>query len=224
MSEAENLREHKWFGKLHPEEVALAREVFGETIPYERIFISDTKSKTQGITLATSPRRSRAKYLLLWSSAYKTNIAVANEHMRQTFIHELTHVWQSQHTGLTAMSYMTRSAWHQFTYGVRDIYKNGFFSGTKRMLEIIGKNFTNEWGVHRNYAYCFNSSDIGKDFRSFNVEQQALIIESWFAKHPFFVNEIQYQPGKQSKDDPRFPYVRDCIRPGDPDAVYQKLL
>jgi hypothetical protein len=216
----ENPRQHKWYGKLYPDEIELARAVFGETIPYERVFIADTETRTQGITLATSPRRTRAKYLLLWSEAYRANIALADEHMQRTFIHELVHVWQSQHTGLTAMSYMGKSVWHQFTFGVRDMYQGGLWDGTKRMFGIMGRNFTREWGRHRNRAYMFDPENIGADFRVFNVEQQALIIESWYSKQPFFVSDVQYLPGFQSEKDSRFPYIRDCLRAENPKFPY----
>lgn len=214
------IRQHRWFGRLHSEETELARRVFGETLPWDRIHISDTRTKTQGITLAAGLWRRRVRYMLLWSDAFRTNIAEADGEMRQTFIHELVHVWQSQHTGLSPLSYMFSSAWQQFAYGVRDIYRKGFFGGTRRALEIMGRDFTKAWGRHRNTAYIYDPADIGRDFREFNVEQQALIVEAWFAKDPFKVNDVLYEPGRESETDPRFPYVRDCLRAADPDARY----
>lgn len=218
---AENLRKDKWFGRLYAEEIALAKEVFGDTLPYDRIFISDSKNQTQGITLSTSPFRKRAKYLLLWSNAYERNIAEASEYMKQTFIHELVHVWQGQYSGINSMTYMRQSVWHQFSKGVQDIFKDGMKSGSKRVGEMFKNGFIGEWGVHRNQAYCFDCEEIGKDFRTFNVEQQAVMIESWFAKSPFYLNDIEYPPGMQSEDDDRFPYIRDCIRQGNPKAEYR---
>ncbi len=217
---AKNLRKDKWFGKLYDEEIALAREVFEDTLPYERIFISNTKTHTQGITLATSPNRKRSKYLLLWSNAYRTNIAEATEKMKQTFIHELAHVWQGQYSGRTSMSYMSNSMWNQISYGVRDIFKGGFGSGSKRVGEMIKKGLVQEWDHHRNKAYSFPFERIGEDFRTFNVEQQAIIIESWFMKYSFELNGIEYPAGLQSEDDARFPYVRDCIRMRNVNASY----
>ena len=216
----ENLRQGKRFGKLYPEEIKLAREVFKDTLPYERIFIANISPNVQGITVATSPFRKRANYLLLWSNAYKTNIAESNERMKQTFIHELVHVWQGQYWGFHGMSYMWQSVWHQLHKGVKDIFKNGFREGSRRLRQVLGKNFTREWGFHRNMAYCFYESEIGRDFKTFNVEQQALIIESWFAKQAFTVSETEYFPGYQFKSDPRFPYVRDCLREKNPRAEY----
>lgn len=205
---------------LYDNEIALAKEVFGDTLPYERIFISKTKTHTQGITLATSPIRKKAKYILVWSNAYSTNIAESYEQMKATFIHELVHVWQGQYSGITAMSYMRESAWQQFNHGVRDIFKDGFGSGSRRVGEMLKKGFAGEWDTHRNHAYSFPFERIGEDFRTFNVEQQALIIESWFAKDSFILNGINYPAGLQSEDDARFPYVRDCIRTGNPNAEY----
>ncbi len=217
---SKNLRKDKWFGKLHAEEIELAKEVFEDTLPYDRIFISNSKNQTQGITVSTRANRKKAKYLLLWSDAYKTNIAESTEPMKQTFIHELVHVWQGQYSGISSMSYMRQSAWHQFSYGVKDIFKDGFGSGSKRIGEMFKKGLVKEWGIHRNHAYSFELEEIGKDFKDFNVEQQALIIESWYAKKSFVLNEIEYVEGLQSEDDTRFPYVRDCIRMGNPNAQY----
>ncbi len=213
-------RKNNRFGELYAEEIALAREVFGDTLPYQRIFISNTKTHTQGITLATSPFRRNARYLLVWSNAYKTNIAESYAQMKATFIHELVHVWQGQYAGMTAMSYMRQSAWQQFNYGVRDIFKDGFGNGSNRLREMMRKGFIREWDTHRNHAYSFPFERIGEDFNKFNVEQQALIIESWFAKDSFSLNGINYPAGLQSEDDARFPYVRDCLRKGDPNAKY----
>lgn len=215
-----NARKDKWFGKLYPEEVSLAKEVFQDTLPYNRIFISDSKNQTQGITISTRANRKRASYLLLWSNAYKTNIAKASDRMKETFIHELVHVWQGQYSGSSGISYMANSTWNQFSYGVRDIFKNGFGSGSRRISEMFRKGLIKEWGVHRNQAYSFKVEEIGKDFKTFNVEQQALIIESWYAKRAFKVNEIEYKAGMESENDDRFPYVRDCIRKGNPNASY----
>lgn len=215
-----NTRKHKWFGKLHREEIELAKKVFGNTLPYQRIYISNAKTHTQGITLATSPFRRRTKYLILWSNAYNTNIAESSECMKATFIHELTHVWQGQYSGMNSMSYMTQSAWYQVRHGVRDIFKNGLGNGSKRIGEMFKLGFAKEWDTHRNYAYCFDCDEIGKDFNKFNVEQQALLVESWFAKESFTLNGIEYPAGFQSEDDNRFPYIRDCIRKGNPNASY----
>lgn len=217
---AENYRKDKWFGRLYPEEIELAKEVFEDTLPYDRIFISNSKNQTQGITVSTRANRKKAKYLLLWSDAYETNIANASDDIKQTFIHELVHVWQGQYSGRNSVSYMTQSTWHQISKGVKDIFKDGFGSGSKRVGEIFRNGIVREWGVHRNKAYSFDLEDIGKNFDYFNVEQQAVIVESWYAKSPLLLNGIEYQPGMQSEDDSRFPYVRDCIRDRNANAVY----
>lgn len=217
---ATKLRKDKWFGKLFPEEIALAREVFEDTLPYERIFISNTKTHTQGITLATSPNRKRAKYLLLWGNAHRVNIAESSEQMKQTFIHELVHVWQGQYSGKTSMSYMAKSVWHQLSHGVKDIFKDGFGFGSKRVGEMLKKGLVTEWDHHRNMAYSFPLKRIGEDFKKFNVEQQAIIVESWFAKYSFELNGIDYPPGLESVEDRRFPYIRDCIRMRNPNISY----
>jgi len=213
-------RQYKWHGALYPEEIALAREVYEDTLPYERIFFSKIKSHTQGITIATSPFRKRARYFFLWNDAYRTNVAYENQDMKDTFIHELAHVWQSQYAGISAMSFMTNSIWQQFRNGTQDVFKDGYGSGFKRVREMYKKGFQREWDYHRNMAYQFNPYDIGKDFREFNVEQQAILIQSWYTKHAFSIRGVEYQPGNASILDRRFSYIRDCIRKGNSDAAY----
>lgn len=207
------------YRELFESEIALAKEVFQDTLPYERIFIRNLKTATQGITLATRRNRKKANYILIWSDAFSTDVTSRHD-LISTFIHELVHVWQGQYAGRTSMSYMRKSAWHQFSYGVKDIFKDGFFKGLKRLFKVIGKDFNREWGRHRNTTYCFDCEKIGEDFNTFNVEQQALIIESWFSKESFRLNGIEYPAGFGSENDFRFPYVRDCIREGNPDAFY----
>lgn len=213
-----NTKNPKKYRALLETEIALAREVFEDTLPYERIFIAKLKTHTQGITLATRRKKEKANYILLWSNAFARDITT-DEKLKNTLIHELVHVWQSQY-GKTAISYMRKSAWAQFHFGVKDIFRDGFGKGTKNVFRLFGKNFGKKWGRHRNTAYCFDCEKIGEDFKNFNVEQQALIIESWFSKEIIKVNKFEYPPGFASEEDFRFPYVRDCIRKGSPNAPY----
>jgi hypothetical protein len=93
-------------------------------------------------------------------------------HMRPKLIHELTHVWQGAN--------------HVFNgYVVSSLIMQGYF------LITTGD---------RNNAYKYSQSDLGRvSWHSFNVEQQAQIVEDWFKN------------GKK-EEDPRFCYIRDNIR------------
>ncbi len=204
---------------LFDTEIALAKTVYRDTIPYERIFICNYKTHTQGITLATRRNRKKANYIFLWSNVFETDVTTKHS-LSSTFIHELCHVWQSQHSKESAISYMRESARKQIQYGVKDIFKESYSKGFGRVGEMITKGFAKEWDYHRGKAYHFEISEIGKDFNEFNVEQQALIIETWFRKEPYITKNANYPAGFASEEDLRFPYVRDCIWEGNPNAYY----
>jgi hypothetical protein len=214
-----SLNKNERYRGLFETEIALAKTVYRDTLPYERIFVSSYQTSTQGITLATHPSKKRANYIFLWSDVF--DVDVTTEHkLSSTFIHELCHVWQSQY-GKSALGYMRESAWKQFSFGVRDIFRKGVGKGFERIGEMTKKGFAREWDRHRGKAYAFKMSDIGRDFRKFNVEQQALIIETWFRKEDYRTGKTIYPAGFASENDVRFPYVRDCIWEGNPKAEYQ---
>ena len=87
-------------GKISFEEEQLARTVFGEQLPYGRIFLGKNyvKGATAPVTVATSPRRGGAEYVICWGNPnVYNNGADHGDDIRATFIHELTHVWQGHH-------------------------------------------------------------------------------------------------------------------------------
>ncbi len=95
------------------------------------------------------------------SSGYANAGTLAN---LPTFIHELTHVWQSfQQT--FANGYIFNSLWHQ---------------------SISGGG-----------AYSYN---LRQNWNSYNVEQQASIVEHWFSRD------------LMSTSSPRFTYIQNGIR------------
>lgn len=78
-------------------------------------------------------------------------------------------------------------------------------------------------GTQRSTAYPFAASAIGNDWSSFNVEQQASLVESWYMPERERVTRIggnrirvhDFGPGVygsgRSEHDARFPYIRDVI-------------
>jgi hypothetical protein len=94
-----------------------------------------------------------------------------NSGTRNTFIHELTHVWQGHHSTFS-WEYMADSLLAQ-----------------GRALIVHGD---------RNKAYDFVA---GEMWDSYNVEQQANIVESWFANG-------------MSMSDPLYVYITGNIRAG----------
>lgn len=200
----------KWFRGLHPQEIALAKTVFADTLPYGRIYIGNITSSTGAITVATDPIKERANYILVWGRVYGGDATQYG--FSDTFIHELTHVWQSQYAGF-AMAFMAESVWAQLKNGVKDIFRDGIRKGVENIEEMIKKRDVSQWNQHRSKAYVFGMSDIGKPWSDFNVEQQASIVETWFGNDDLtFIDGTKVTAGRRSPKDPRYPYIVGNIR------------
>lgn len=192
--------------RLTVSEIALAREVYAAALPFERIFITDLDLggavTLAGMDLATR----RFDYTINWIEAFGGIVDFASR--RSTFIHELCHVWQGEN-GVWPTFYMGQSIWAQLRSGVQDIWRTRQWRG---------------WGTHRSTAYPFPASVIGNDWSTFNVEQQASLVESWYIPERERVIAIggnrvrihDFGPGVhdggRSVHDARFPYIRDCRR------------
>ncbi|WP_294325641.1 peptidoglycan-binding domain-containing protein [uncultured Sphingomonas sp.] len=132
---------------------------------------------------------------------------------RATFIHEMTHVWQGCNNGHWSGTYQAKSVVAQVREGVRDIIR------TKDYDDGI-KN----WDRHRSTAYRLDVRWFGRPWSSFNVEQQATIVETWFIDEALRRSRGNDGPGvfgaSMSPYDARFPYIRDVIRKRSPTASY----
>lgn len=212
-------KQDQWLGDLWQNEIELAKTVFGDTLPYGRISIGNVALGTTAVTVATSPIRSSATYILLWTDVYGSN--ATDVRFRDTFIHELTHVWQAEH-GSFAMAYMAESVWAQLKEGTKDIFKDGFQEGLRRIKEMIKGGFK-DWDHYRDKAYHYTVADIGKPFSDFNVEQQAGLVETWFSisGHDYGGNHVP--GGKRSPKDIRYPYIKDNILAKNPAAPYAAI-
>ena len=121
---------------LNLSEIRLARSVFRNSIDYSRVRLIPTR-------------------ILQWRTV-ANNIRVPNDfntkdsYMAETFIHEMTHVWQYQHHGT---SYISKSLSDQ----------------------IVGVIRTGD----RNAAYEYTLKP-GKSFFDYKVEQQAYIVQTYF--------------------------------------------
>ena len=121
---------------LTADERALASGVFGRSLDYTRVRLIPT-DVLEYRTIANSIR-------------IPHDFTIADEYMAQTFIHELTHVWQYQHAGT---SYLSISL------------------GTQ-IAASVGRG-------GRNYAYDYQIAP-DQSFFDFTPEQQASIVESYF--------------------------------------------
>ena len=80
---------------LHADEIAMARQVFGDAIDYARVRIHNRCYLPFGLqpaNCAMSPNGS----IYFHRSCYLPNYAAADPPARHWFIHEMTHVWQHQ--------------------------------------------------------------------------------------------------------------------------------
>jgi len=121
---------------LTRDEVALARSVFGASLDYSRLRLIPTD------ILEYRPVGNAMRI--------PKDFTITDEYMAQTFIHELTHIWQYQHAGT---SYISISLGTQLAASLRR--------------------------GHRNFAYEYQINP-GQSFFDFTPEQQGLIVENYF--------------------------------------------
>lgn len=122
---------------LLPAEIALARPIFRNTIDYSRVRLIPT-SVAEFTTVGNNIRVSR-------------NFTISEPFFAETFIHELTHIWQYQHGGT---SYISVSLAAQIAASLKT--------------------------PSRNFAYDYQITP-DKSFFSFLPEQQGLIVQNYFA-------------------------------------------
>ncbi len=89
--------------------------------------------------------------------------------IRNTFIHELVHVWQGKHSK---------------------------FNGSYQFSSLLSQAWSLISTGERKGAYQYKSGD---SWDSYNVEQQAKIVEDWFRNG-------------SKEDDERFKYIKETIR------------
>jgi hypothetical protein len=122
---------------LNKDEMELARKIFGVSISYSKVRLIPTPL-LQYRTVANSIR-------------IPEKFTIKDPEMAQTFIHEMTHVWQYQHSGT---SYMSISLQTQIVAGVTR--------------------------GNRNFAYEYKIKP-GQSFFDFTPEQQGFIVENYFS-------------------------------------------
>jgi hypothetical protein len=217
MAFANSYRQGKEPRNLKQDEIDELKKVYGNSIDLTNVYICRPFRSEQGVMVVASidVTTNRWAYLILWSTDVHNRSAI-EAGLHNTLIHEMMHVWQGQH-GIHPTVFMGKSMWSQFWHGVEDIYNSGEWK---------------TWDIHRGTTYLFNMADIGADFNRFNVEQQASIVESWYwtENHnrdannnnlKYFGEEVYC--GGASIYDPRYPYIKDVILAGKPNATYQAI-
>jgi hypothetical protein len=142
---------------LTDSEVALARQVFHERLPYKKIHIANyflPGNDGVPVTMASvgsliSSRARRNYFIYFGPGVYRDGADTFAT--RNTFIHELTHVWQGHYR---------RFAWE---------YMVGSMISQGHAIITTG---------NRSGAYEYTPGDAWDDY---NVEQQAHMVQDWFA-------------------------------------------
>lgn len=209
---------------LRQDEINEAKKVFGNTIDYTVVYIQEHDGGAQ--TWNFQDRRLNWYYVIYWNSEIYKNGAISNnnynpDYAKRTFIHEMTHVWQGQH-GSYPREYMIKSGASQSGGVWKDAKDKGI---TGVMKDVWNKGPLKTWHDYRNRAYAFNMNDIGGyNFNEFNVEQQASIIESWYAPNAE-INHLNdpIPGGNMSTSDIRYPFITCNILTGKPNAQYIPL-
>lgn len=167
---------------LNTDEEALARKVFEDQLPYAQIsianfFLPGNEANQTPVTVASGTALIPIKRLTEYTIYFGPKAFLEGAHVADgnTFIHELTHVWQGHHSVFS---------WR---------YMLGSMIAQGRAI-LVHRD--------RNLAYKYDPENL-QPWRSYNVEQQAIIVEHWFALG-------------MREDDPRFPFIRDNIRVGRP--------
>jgi hypothetical protein len=161
---------------LKESEVAFARQVFEDKLPYDRVYLSSNFfpfNEGTAVTVASAasfvPMRTLRSYTIFFGLEPFKNGADGPD-FGHTFIHELTHVWQGYH-GVLGWAYMPQS--------------------------LLSQGYAILRHGNRNKAY---EHQPGSPWKSYNVEQQALLVEKWFMEG--------------MNDDERYPYIVNHIRAG----------
>lgn len=173
----QRMRRVREFRELAAGEIAIAKQVFKETIPYDQIMISDgLGGGDRPFTLPTSVPATalfnvgEGKYVIHAGDGYYGMSFLEED--KQTLIHELAHVWQGEHSS-HSWDYVLGSVWSQALSD--DAYK-------------YDKNRLGPWD-------------------DYNPEQQAKIVEDWFADG--------MKEGEE--EDRRFYYIKKYIWGEQPD-------
>lgn len=136
---------------LTPGERDMARDVFGDTIDYDKVKVYNGPPKVAGIFQLKQNKLSaitpNGEIFLVGKNVQQPDMSLASEESRRLLIHEMTHVWQHQQG--------------------RNVQREAIFLFIKS-----GFNYDSA------YAYDINGKE---KFVSLNLEQQAHMVEDYFA-------------------------------------------
>ena len=129
---------------LTPGETALARSVFGEAIDYSKVRMVNRKwwwFQPRNTAMAPTGNIHFHPHGTLWSEDFSAEPL----HRQGLFIHEMTHVWQSQTRGRFYLPLM-RHPFCRYSYAIDDGRPFGRY-GLEQQAEIVRHAFLAERGV-----------------------------------------------------------------------------
>ena len=129
---------------LTPGEIALARTVFGDAIDYSKVRLVKRKwwpFQPRNTAMAPTGNIHFHPHGSLWSEDF----AAEPLHRQGLFIHEMTHVWQSQTRGRFYLPLM-RHPFCRYSYTIDDGRPFGRY-GLEQQAEIVRHAFLAERGV-----------------------------------------------------------------------------
>jgi hypothetical protein len=130
---------------LTPGEIDLARSVFGDAIDYARVLIVRGKwwpFQPRGVVMAPTGNIHFHPDSRIWSDDFSKE----RMSLQGLFIHEMTHVWQSQTRGRFYLPLMR----HPFCRYSYDLVKGRPFDryGLEQQAEIVRHAFLAKRGLH----------------------------------------------------------------------------
>lgn len=166
--------------QLRQSEIDLARQVFRDQVPYDKVHIAsyylpgnDGTPLTMASASSLLPFLNNAHHYTIYFGKDVYDNGADQPGIRDTFIHELTHVWQGHHSHF-GWEYMAES--------------------------MIAQGHAIVTKGDRNEAYRFEP---GKPWGSYNVEQQAYLVQNWFRNGM-----------RTDADDKLYTYIEKNIRAG----------
>lgn len=172
---------------LKTSELRLAQQVFGDTIPFDKVLI--TNLKKEGGHYFTIPSLFDTILVNIGETYYSDASTWADttrgsdySQPGSVFIHELVHAWQIARSSFTPG--LACEVSHEYDYHPDD-GAEGVDRESKRLL-------------YRGWA--------DRDWRSYSLEQQAHIVDDWYGANHADLNS------EKAISDPAFRFIRDNIR------------
>lgn len=185
---------------LTPDEITLAKTVFGDSIAYEKVKIHDSQFilfQAKGVAMAPEGN-------LYMYGCYKDNYAAESETWRGHFIHEMTHVWQFQNKILNPIvAAIELNLRHAFNYAaaydyVLDAKKDLMDYNMEQQASIVQDYF-----VLKREGCCFHTGHCkNKEETSGKIALYEQVLEK-FLKNPAYAKRSAFLFPKKKPKPPK---------------------